>query len=156
MKRIRLTESQLHRVIKESVNKILNELKGSTVQHAFNSLRDSGRDEQADNIADIYDDDNGPYQKKFGFDDGYQKYRTRINRSGTNVENPPFTKMNATHPKGVIYNSWDDYYHGADFPKENMSGKRLSPNRRGIDPNDDIDANDFKRRIGKINREIGF
>jgi hypothetical protein len=48
MKRIRLTESQLHRVIKESVNKIISELRLNTMQSAWEAMYNSDQKERAD------------------------------------------------------------------------------------------------------------
>jgi hypothetical protein len=62
MKRnIRITESQLHRVIKESVNKILNELSYPTMQSAYQKAMqmyqrtgDERYKQQADRIEQLF------------------------------------------------------------------------------------------------------
>ena len=156
MSKIRLTESQLHKVIKESVNKILKELKGSTIQRAYNSALDQGRNDQAEHIADMYDDPNNVYQNRLAFNDGYQRYKTSINRNGTNGEGNLTDKHHAEYPLGSIVDSWDDYYHSADYPKNSFSGRRLSSTKRGLFPNPNIDSKEFRKKIRHINKEIGF
>ena len=48
MKKIRLTESDLHRVIKESVNKVLTELDWRTYANAAKKAKEQGRDSRWD------------------------------------------------------------------------------------------------------------
>lgn len=72
MKKIQLTESQLHRVIKESVKKILKEISKDTVQNTYDALRRKGQyniydkrgnsyfdrsEELRDNYNDVYNKD---------------------------------------------------------------------------------------------------
>lgn len=47
---IRLTESDLHRMIKESVNQVLNELSSNTYEKAQEKAAKLGRTNQADNF----------------------------------------------------------------------------------------------------------
>lgn len=53
---IRLTESDLHRIVKESVNKILTELDRSTMQSAYDKMIQQGRRAQADSMNDTFND----------------------------------------------------------------------------------------------------
>ena len=72
MKKIKLTENQLHRVIKESVKKILNEIGKDTAQSAYDKLYRKGQygdtdkrgnryseraEDLRDNYNDVYGDD---------------------------------------------------------------------------------------------------
>lgn len=51
--KIRLTESQLHRVIKESVKRVLNEIDSSTVHNTMSSMSKAGAKERAQHIGDL-------------------------------------------------------------------------------------------------------
>jgi hypothetical protein len=62
MRRIRLTEGQLHNVIRESVGRILNEISKDKKMMCMKKARDLGRDDQADNFADSLIDDLKPYE----------------------------------------------------------------------------------------------
>ena len=55
-KLIRLTESDLHRIVKESVNKIISELNRSTMQNAYNKMMQQGRRGQAASMNDTFND----------------------------------------------------------------------------------------------------
>ena len=63
--RKRLTESDLHRIIKESVNNVLNELKYSTVRSAVDKMDRLGQEERARDLSktfgDVYNDDDVKY-----------------------------------------------------------------------------------------------
>lgn len=54
--RVRLTESQLHRVIKESVEQVLTEMKWKTMHDAYRQAYDTGREEQGERIGKLYRD----------------------------------------------------------------------------------------------------
>ena len=54
--RIRLTESELHRIIKESVRNVLNELDRSTMQSAYDKMRQQGRYAQARSMNNTFND----------------------------------------------------------------------------------------------------
>ena len=66
---LRLTESDLHNIIKESVNTILNEISYNTVSSAVNKMDDLVQYNRADELGKKYNDkytilDNRPYDSK--------------------------------------------------------------------------------------------
>ena len=68
MRRVRLTEGQLHNVIRESVNNILNEISKDKKMMSMKKARDLGRDDQAAEFADSLINDFKPYEygNRFG------------------------------------------------------------------------------------------
>ena len=67
MKRIRLTESDLHRIVKESVNRILLELNRSTMQSAYDKMIQQGRRGQAASMNDTFNDMYNGYDSEGNF-----------------------------------------------------------------------------------------
>ena len=65
--RIKLTEQGLHRIVKESVNKILTELNRSTMQSAYDKMRDQGRYYQAHSMNNTFNDMYNGYDKEGDF-----------------------------------------------------------------------------------------
>lgn len=65
--RIRLTESDLHRIVKESVNRILLELNRSTMQSAYDKMIQQGRRGQAASMNDTFNDMYNGYDSEGNF-----------------------------------------------------------------------------------------
>ena len=59
MRRVRLTEGQLHNVIRESVNNILNEISDELKKRSYDKARMLKRDDQATYFANSEGDKNG-------------------------------------------------------------------------------------------------
>jgi hypothetical protein len=71
MRRVRLTEGQLHNVIRESVNNILNEISKDKKMMCLKKARDLGRKDQASNFAnDLLWDLNPEYEYGDDYTDG--------------------------------------------------------------------------------------
>ena len=71
MRRVRLTEGQLHNVIRESVNNILNEISKDKKMMCLKKARALGRKDQASNFANgLIGDLNPEYEYDDEYDDG--------------------------------------------------------------------------------------
>jgi len=64
---IRLTESDLHRIIKRSVNRIISELNRSTMQSAYDKMIQQGRRGQAASMNDTFNDMYNGYDSEGNF-----------------------------------------------------------------------------------------
>lgn len=79
--KIRLTESQLHKVIKESVQSILNEISYETARATYDKMEDMGQIKRAKKLSDTYSDIN---------DDEYAHYNLANNNMSFMDDNYPF------------------------------------------------------------------
>ena len=65
--KIRLTEGDLHRIIKRSVKKIISELNRSTMQNAYDKMIQQGRRGQAASMNDTFNDMYNGYDSEGNF-----------------------------------------------------------------------------------------
>ena len=66
-RRIRLTEGDLHRIVKESVNRVISELNRSTMQSAYDKMIQQGRFGQAASMNDTFNDMYNGYDSEGNF-----------------------------------------------------------------------------------------
>jgi len=87
-KLIRLTESDLHKIVKESVNKVLNEISYNMAQRAYNASQDLNRPMSAAMQRKMQ---NNPYAKAQQMSNLKQGASNSFNRDyGYNLKNVPY------------------------------------------------------------------
>ena len=104
---IRLTESDLHRIIKESVNNILTELDWKTYANAAKSRQEQGNDKSSN---DLY------YAANKSFRDKYSNGNVFFDDENNAVDNSATVDVNI-HKYGADIN--DNRWDGRDFGSMN-------------------------------------
>ncbi len=107
-KRIRLTESDLHRIVKESVNRVLKETNGNdTIDREWYSKRGAILDDDEEYIARYYDIFDKAYHSIYKLENflnksvnvndfEYLSYQVR-NSKGSAIQNAIIEAINAVH-----------------------------------------------------------
>jgi hypothetical protein len=147
MRRVRLTEGQLHNVIIESVGRILNEISKDKKMMSMKKARDLGRNDQANEFAESLLDDLKPYEYRnmptegfFGYDrkncNGLKLQDSRCHNGIDNyhVDRPDASKDYYHHYYGDWYEDefpdGDKYY---DFNKERNADPRYIKAKTELD-----------------------
>lgn len=168
-KLIRLTESDLHRIIKESVNNILNEISYGVAKSAYDKMKDLGQYERANNLERTFkkvnDEDDAIYNLKNdslelrGDMDSIQTRDNSIGRPATRYMRNKSGSINnqgveysrdRNHPKGEY-----DYYkpsHEGDvngymdrLTNNPKSARRFAKHANNFAGITKYDKNDFRR-----------
>ena len=160
MNKIRLTESQLHRVIKESVNRLLTELFLKTMNSAYKKLMDSGQEERAkqlrltaaqsaQNRGDYYVPDIGNKTAMLNYlDPNVTKYadmnvlprRVRYNGDIDKMQYKAGTYF--TKPQTCTINP-RNYYTNPHWNNDDDANKAFQ-SLRSLNPNTKFNKNDFR------------
>ena len=96
--RIKLTEGDLHRIIKRSVNRIISELNRSTMQSAYDKMIQQGRRGQAASMNDTFNDMYNGYDGEGNFVNqtdlsgrGRHYFLRRSDKGESTIKNPEST-----------------------------------------------------------------
>ena len=120
MRRVRLTEGQLHNVIRESVNNILNEITKDLKKKCMDKSYDLGRYSQGDNFADSLSND---LNNQYGYSNKRgEQYFEPSNTGRIKMRNR--TYMDSNRKNSDWYVDKDDYLYGNS---ETKSFEKYSP-----------------------------
>lgn len=149
MKRIQLTESQLHQIIKEAVKKVINneqinEISLSTMNSAYKKMADKGQDYRAKRL--IWTAEDGAINRDDALIPNIKNNTAYISNG-----NEPYN-FKQSHPK---YNGENDTFYDSrgiepqntDTPRYDnpVMAKKMEKNIRQLNPNTKFDKNDFRR-----------
>ena len=113
--RIRLTESDLHRIVKESVNGILSELDRSTMQNAYNQMIQQGRRGQAAAMNDTFNDMYNGYDSEGNF----------VNQTDLSGKGRHYFLNRSNNGESTISNSESTYGDETSRYNPNIAGSYL-------------------------------
>lgn len=128
-KTIKLTESDLHNLIKESVKSVLSELDTNTLRYA----RDKAYEKMAAAPSQVQRD---YHEKQYNnFANGLKKRENEL-YDGVNSENYPFTgdypdKILTKSNGEKVYKTLPDYYRGGTTDVKNVRNVNPNAQRRG-------------------------
>ena len=113
MRRVRLTEGQLHNVIRESVGIILNEISKDKKMMSMKKAWDLGRYDQAAEFAESLKDDLYPYEYNDHYDpEGFFGYDLKNNNGLTLFDRRSYNGLVNQHED--IPDAPRDYYRSSD------------------------------------------
>lgn len=154
---VRLSESDLHNIIKESVQSILNEISYSTASSAYNKMYDNGQKRRAMNLSDtfssIYNDDVAEYDLNndeltlYGdeFLNGNQvrQFKNVYNRNGdTNLYLR--SKQNGDSRYGSGYDDNKYFNRGNHITTNPKKAREMEKHMKNYNPDSELTKNDFR------------
>lgn len=122
---VRLTESQLHQVIKESVKQVLSELDWKTYANAARKANSNGDDRLRASLFGVAAE--REFRKKHGLKD--------VSSHSNFIDNEPFVSLDEPYENGYIAygnkenpftKSVDSFYQSYDVPISDIDKSRLS------------------------------
>lgn len=147
---IRLTESQLHDIIKESVVKVLTEMDWKTYNNAAIKLRQQGWDDRADNLSmhalSAYDRKYAPTK------DDYRKFIPPYDNSLTNGENGQYYKAENDKALRDYNNDRTDYM--ADIDADDAYRKSNFMGRSSDAPNNEWTVNQYNKHRSDADEKV--
>jgi len=158
-KAIRLTESDLHKIIKESVNSILTELDWKTYMNAARKRKEQGEVDRASDLETYAQDVFAKKHGKGGLDYNYEgdspsfKGRYTKGRHGQAMNDSDFDVKNPT----INHGNWEErkYRFGKGIPYMNHGELRddTYDYRNSLDPNDVWDGETMRHHTMKYDKD---